>query len=312
MPEDQGRFGPDRRLPDRRPQGQDRGWAQQRPATPPVGTDDWWAARAAQAGGGLPPEDAGWLVEPSEGGAAAGPETAEPAAPPASGLPGPTGRQVGVVSGMAARPPLPSTRAARRRSTHTGGVSAGRAVAGAGVAVAGVALGIGALLWASDDPTSSTPTVQALISGPEAATATAPNPPAGARGTAPVAPSRPSPSPSRPARPSSPAASQGPPPTASRGPAALSLTVLNNSRFSGLARQAAGRFRAGGYPVGAVGNFTGRISATTVYYSPGSARQAAAARALARRYPGVRRVLPRFPGLPGSGLTVVVTRDFRD
>jgi len=363
MPEDEDRVGPDRRPQDQQPQQprdqQPRG-APQRPVASAVGTDDWWAARAAQAGGGLPPEDTGWLVQqPEAGGVVHGPpeqtaaavETAgrdapaattagpaapeagegaqvtDPAAPPArpSGL---TGRRVGVVSGMAARPPLPSTRAARRRSTHPAGVSAGRAVAGAAVAVVGVALGIGALLWASDDPTSGTPTVQALISGPEGPTATAtasadapvvmPHPPtasrpAAVRGTAPVAVApvpRPSPSPSRPAQPSPPIAKGGPA-NASRGPAALSLTVLNNSRYGGLAARAASRFRSGGYPVGEVGNFTGRIRTTTVYYAPGSARQAAAARALAGRFPGVHRVLPRFAGLPGSGLTVVVTRDFR-
>jgi len=358
MPEDEDRVGPDRRPQDQQPQNQQPRGAPQRPVASAVGTDDWWAARAAQAGGGLPPEDTGWLVQqPEAGGVVHGPpeetaaametagrdaptattagpaapeagegaQVADPAAPPA-GPSGPTGRRVGVVSGMAARPPLPSTRAARRRSTRPGGVSAGRAVAGAAVAVAGVALGIGALLWANDDPTSGTPTVQALISGPEGPTATSsagapvvmPHPPtasrpAAAQGTAPVAVApapRPSPSPSRPAQPSPPTAKGGAT-NVSRGPAALSLTVLNNSRYGGLAARAASRFRSGGYPVGAVGNFTGRIRATTVYYAPGSARQAAAARALARRFPGVHRVLPRFAGLPGSGLTVVVTRDFR-
>jgi hypothetical protein len=47
---------------------------------------------------------------------------------------------------------------------------------------------------------------------------------------------------------------------------------------------------------------------TTVYHPPG---QEAAAREFAARFPGVVRVLPRTETLPGSGLTVVLTRDFR-
>lgn len=83
------------------------------------------------------------------------------------------------------------------------------------------------------------------------------------------------------------------------------LTVLNNSRIPRLAEQAAVRYRAAGWPVGVVGSFRGRIVATTVYYAPGGREQA---REVAARF-GVPRVLPRFAGLPGFGLTVVVTRD---
>ncbi len=86
------------------------------------------------------------------------------------------------------------------------------------------------------------------------------------------------------------------------------LLVLNNSRINGLAGRAAGTFRAGGWPVRGTGNYTGRIPVTTVYYPAG---QEAVARQLAARYPAVRRVLPRPAGLPGSGLTVVVTPEFR-
>lgn len=44
-----------------------------------------------------------------------------------------------------------------------------------------------------------------------------------------------------------------------------------------------------------------------MYFEPG---QQAAAAALAAQFPVIRRVLPRFAGLPGSGLTVVVTREY--
>lgn len=85
------------------------------------------------------------------------------------------------------------------------------------------------------------------------------------------------------------------------------MTVLNNSRRSGLAADAAARFAAGGWPVRETGSVGGRIRATTVYYDPG---QEASARAFAATFRGIERVLPRLEGLPGQGLTVVVTRDF--
>jgi hypothetical protein len=95
----------------------------------------------------------------------------------------------------------------------------------------------------------------------------------------------------------------GPPPV----PAREAVLVLNNSRITGLAERAAASFARDGWPVRDTGNFTGRIRSTTVYYAPG---QEADARAFAERFAGIARVLPRFEGLPGTGLTVVVTRDF--
>ena len=95
------------------------------------------------------------------------------------------------------------------------------------------------------------------------------------------------------------------PPSPPAGPVQPALTVLNNSRIPTLAQTAAGRYRAGGWPVATIGSFRGRIVATTVYYLPGQRQQA---REVAAAF-GIPRVLPRFAGLPGSGLTVVVTRD---
>ena len=96
-------------------------------------------------------------------------------------------------------------------------------------------------------------------------------------------------------------------PTVAPVAARLPLLVLNNSRIHGLATRAAGDLRAAGWTVRGTGNFRGRVAMTTVYYGPG---QEAAARRLAAEVPKVRRVAPRFAGLPGSGLTVVVTRDW--
>lgn len=94
-----------------------------------------------------------------------------------------------------------------------------------------------------------------------------------------------------------------------QAPARAPLTVLNNSTISGLGADAAARFRAAGWTVADVGNIRGRYTYSTVYYGPG---QFEAARALARQFPAIAVIEPRsrYPLLPGSGLTVVVTRDF--
>jgi hypothetical protein len=89
--------------------------------------------------------------------------------------------------------------------------------------------------------------------------------------------------------------------------AKVPVTVLNNSRRTGLAADAAGQLSRGGWPIRDVGNFTGRIAVSTAYYAPG---QEGVAHALARQFPAIQRVLPRFSGLPGSGLTLVVTREW--
>jgi len=98
-----------------------------------------------------------------------------------------------------------------------------------------------------------------------------------------------------------------PPATATAAARKLPVTVLNNSRRTGLAHRAADQLTAGGWPIRQVGNFTGRIPVSTVYYASG---QESAARALADQFPAVQRVHPRFRGLPGSGLTLVVTREW--
>lgn len=96
-------------------------------------------------------------------------------------------------------------------------------------------------------------------------------------------------------------------PPASPGVAKIPVTVLNNSRRAGLAHRVAADLRAAGWPIRQTGNFTGRIRTSTVYYASG---QRASALALAREFRAVSRVLPRFAGLPGHGLTLVVTRDW--
>lgn len=102
--------------------------------------------------------------------------------------------------------------------------------------------------------------------------------------------------------------SVSPPPTTTPPVAERpALTVLNNSRVTGLAKKAAADFARAGWPTAATGNMTGRLAVTTVYYEPG---QEAAAAALRAAFPDIRAAAPRYAALPGHGLTVVVTRDY--
>jgi LytR cell envelope-related transcriptional attenuator len=97
-------------------------------------------------------------------------------------------------------------------------------------------------------------------------------------------------------------------PAAARAP----LTVLNNSTIRGLADRAAGEAQNRGWQIAQVGNFAGRLAATTVYFTPGDAAGQAAARELAREFPQIDQVLPRYAGLPPTpaGIVLVVTRDW--
>src|SRR5664279_1908944 len=98
------------------------------------------------------------------------------------------------------------------------------------------------------------------------------------------------------------------PPTAPTGTVtATTVTVLNNSRITGLANQSAAVLRDGGWAVAGVGNYTGRVPVTTVFFADG---RESAAHALADAFPSVQRVLPRLDDLPDGGLIVVVTSDF--
>ncbi len=215
------------------------------------------------------------------------PAAAPPAAPPVE-EPAPS---------FAAPPSAPPA----ARAPHEGErIGPGRAVAGAALALAGVALGIGALLLAGKQeskltPTVAAPTTAATTVATATATATATPTPAPPATTQP------------PAQPSPPPAKVTVPPGPAVAPV-VPVSVLNNSRIKGLAQDAAARFRAGGWPVPAKGNYSGGIIAvTTVYYAPG---QLPSAERFARQF-GIPRVAPRFPGLPTAGMTVVLTRDYR-
>jgi hypothetical protein len=86
------------------------------------------------------------------------------------------------------------------------------------------------------------------------------------------------------------------------------VQVLNNSRITGLAHDVAASVQERGWHVVLIGNLQGLIAETTVYYAPG---QHAAAVHLAHDFPAIRRVEPNSAaGLDGSGITLVLTRDW--
>lgn len=86
---------------------------------------------------------------------------------------------------------------------------------------------------------------------------------------------------------------------------AAPVDVLNNSTITGLAHEVAREVVAKGWPIDVIGNYEGRIAESTLYYDAGQHRLALL---LAHAMPQIQRVLPRFDGLPGNGLTLVVTR----
>lgn len=164
------------------------------------------------------------------------------------------------------------------------GVGFVRALAWAGLALAGVGLLVVAFLLLGKDEPKGSPTVSAPV---------ATNGPTQTASPTPTPTPEPTPTPSVSAV-----------PAATPAAPVVPLTVLNNSRITGLAERSAAKFRAGGWPVPTTGNYRGQIDETTIYYPPG---QQASAERFARQF-GVR-VLPRFATLPGKGMTVVVTRD---
>ncbi|HZC72934.1 MAG TPA: LytR C-terminal domain-containing protein [Jatrophihabitans sp.] len=94
------------------------------------------------------------------------------------------------------------------------------------------------------------------------------------------------------------------------------LIVLNNTTTTGLAAQAAQRFEGGGWTVTSVSNYQNSILSTCAYYDPAVTGAKAAATALQRQYPTIKRVAPRFapdPGaepLPAGPIVVVLTPDY--
>jgi hypothetical protein len=190
---------------------------------------------------------------------------------------------------------------------------------GAGFAVIGVILLVVGLLTVRghkpDTPGAAPPpgTSASAPPGTTSLTGTAPS------GTAPPSTSAPASS----APPTTAASSPAPgttapgrttsaPPPAPPAPPRAPLTVLNNSTIHGLGDQVAASIRTRGWQIALTGNFAGRIPVTTVYFDPGNPVEQRAAQQLAKEFPQIARVFPRYEGLPPTppGIVLVVTKDW--
>lgn len=122
----------------------------------------------------------------------------------------------------------------------------------------------------------------------------------------PVASSPPSSARSSSARASATSHAPTPPATAR----ALSVIVLNNSAPAGAEDVAKQQIEQAGWPVSQTGTLDNQILSTCVYYDPANAADLTAAQQLQQKYPAIKRVAPRFAGLPAGPLVVVLTSDF--
>ena len=82
--------------------------------------------------------------------------------------------------------------------------------------------------------------------------------------------------------------------------------------MTGLAKQASQAFQRGGWTVTASNNYQNDILSTCAYYDPSIAGAKAAARALQRQFPAIKRVEPQFAGLASwhSPIVVILTPDW--
>ena len=89
-----------------------------------------------------------------------------------------------------------------------------------------------------------------------------------------------------------------------------SLVVLNQTSTAGLAGRAQTLFQNGGWTVSSIGSLHNDVLSTTAYYDPAVPGAQAAAGALQAQFPAIKRVLPRFAGLPAGPVVVVLTSDY--
>nr|WP_246324415.1 LytR C-terminal domain-containing protein [Petropleomorpha daqingensis] len=107
------------------------------------------------------------------------------------------------------------------------------------------------------------------------------------------------------------------PPVAAAPPADVKapVTVLNETKVTGLAGSIAGQLQAAGWETPATAGYPGSdIAVTTVYYTDGDATQQQAAQALVNAFPQIHGPAVRFfdvPGQPDPGLVVVAAGDWK-
>ncbi len=123
---------------------------------------------------------------------------------------------------------------------------------------------------------------------------------------------KPSPTPTRTGTTSAPPVSLGSSSSSADAAAkAVPLVVLNNTTVAGLAKTAATRFEDGGWTVSSSGNLSNNIISTCAYYDPSVTGAKAAAKALQAQFPTIKRVAPKFDGLPSGPVVVVLTPDYQ-
>jgi hypothetical protein len=91
----------------------------------------------------------------------------------------------------------------------------------------------------------------------------------------------------------------------------ITLVVLNNTSQVGLAKQATDTFEAGGWHVTSYADgYHNDILSTAAYFDPLTDRARQAALALQKQFPAIKRVVPKFSGLPAGPVVVVLDPDY--
>jgi hypothetical protein len=130
--------------------------------------------------------------------------------------------------------------------------------------------------------------------------------------TGPSSPARSSTTPTKPTKSTSSSASSSSSTTTGAPDAdkSVPLVVLNDSDISQLAADTAQQFENDGWTVTEHGNIPSGITdviSTCAYYDPAIGQAQQAAEALQREYPDIKRVKPKFDGLPDGPVVVVLT-----
>lgn len=180
-----------------------------------------------------------------------------------------------------------------------------------GVAVVTVGLGVFALTSNGTPQGQGRPPVIGSSSATPSPTTTRPRPTATTR----PAPTTTRPAPTTTTRPTAPTTTVAPPPPRTTGTPSpkqrVPIRVYNNGTIKNLAARAAAEFRAAGFNVVQVGNYSqGVIPTSTVYFTSAPGEKQVATE-LGHDF-GLR-VLPRFPGIAfaSPGVIVIVTNDFQ-
>ena len=198
-----------------------------------------------------------------------------------------------------------------RYGAHRTGHSVVAALLPSLLAVAAVAALITALaVWQAEEPSRTEPAAAGARTGGDAGSSAveSTSPDESASPAESASPDE-SASPAESASPEPGTAESASPAESASGAAAfdIEVVVLNQSSRPGLAAAVAEELRAAGWAVPFVGNFTGVVPATTVYYLDGTRK---AARAVAGDLSAKPRLRPRFGNLSTTRLTVVVTDSY--